>query len=180
MEYCRKNKYQLDILRVPSYDVYNGLHKFEQIDRLDFGDIAIVMDADSIITSYKPIRMSEDADIVVSEGMNMGIFLIRKTVKSMKVIDYMRGGISAGMFKCEQDAFEAYCSRFPLDNTIYIQSHPSFNSFLPELYGHISNPEEITAEKGRWEPGQFICHLPALSMETRIEKLKELKEKIVR
>ena len=40
-------------------------------------------------------------------------------------------------------------------------------------------PQPVTKEQGQWEPGCFVLHVPALSIEKRIEVLKEYSQYVV-
>lgn len=180
-EYCEAHGYLLCVRKVPNYPKYTGVDKLEMINRnLFYGDIGLIIDCDAIITNHA-IKveefLEEGKDWYMSDGLNAGVFIIRQTPINEKIIDVIIEEIKCGIYHCEQDAFENHSKHIP---NFCIKPHPCFNSFIPELYGHISNPEEITAEKGRWEPGQFICHVPSFSIEDRVKVLSELKEQIVR
>ncbi len=183
-EYCSRHGYELHIKEVEPYEKYNGLVKLEMIQEyLKEGDIGLVMDADAVITGFNyrfEDFISEEKTLAIAEGLNAGVLIVRKTSGSHKLIDLIQAMIQKGEAHCEQDAIEMLMKEKEVQETVEVLPHPSINNFIPELYGHISNPEEITHEKGKWLLGDFVCHLPSLSMETRIEKLKELKEKIVR
>lgn len=180
-EYAAKHGYRTMIYVRTPYEKYDGLFKMLLINKVEEGDIALVVDCDTIVTNFN-VKVEDYAvkDLNLSKGINCGIMIIRKTKWLSDFFNRIISKIESGEYHCEQDAIEAYMSIFPDYDKVMIHPHPCFNSFLPELYGHIPNPEEITHEKGRWLLGDFVCHLPSLSMETRIEKLKELKEKIIR
>lgn len=182
-EYCSRHGYELHIKEVEPYQKYNGLHKLGMIEYLQNGDVGMFMDCDTLITNLT-IKIESILNdyhyLYLSDGLNLGVFILDNGGSINAIIKRIINKIKEEEYHCEQDAIEDYYNKDYFNNMATICRHPCFNSYLPELYGHIPNPEEITAEKGRWEVGQFICHLPALSMETRIEKLKELKEKIVR
>jgi hypothetical protein len=151
-------------------------------ENLKEGDVALVMDADAMVTNLllKVERFLENEKyLYLSDGVNCGIFVVRKTNWLSSFMQMCIKHIENGSYNCEQDRIEQYV-KYHNDEHIKIVGHPCFNSFIPELYGHIENPEAITHEQGKWQNGDFICHLPALSMETRLQKMKELKEMIVR
>jgi len=180
-KYANKHDYEVWVKRVPPYEKYTGIEKLSMIDTyLQDGDIGLIMDADTCITNFKikiESFLEEGKDLYLSEGLNMGIFIIRYSSWSKAFIHMLIKSIESGQSNCEQDAVELFMKHHK-DDKIKVCSHPCFNSYLSELYPDI--PQPVTAEQGQWEQGQFICHLPALSMETRIAKMKELKERIVR
>jgi len=182
-EYCDRHGYELVVKEVPDYEKYNGLNKLGLYLFLREGDTGVFIDCDCLITNMtmkiEPLLWVK-RDLYFSRNLNCGVFIARKTTFNDDLINHVITHVQNGYYNCEQDAFEDLIGDRQEDHHFVICDHPSFNSFIPELYGHIEHPEEITPENGRWEPGQFICHLPSLGMETRLEKMKELKEKIVR
>lgn len=177
--YCNKHGYQLHIKEVPKYPVYNGLEKLNQIlEVCDNGDIALVMDADVMITNtlLKIERfLKYGKDLYFSEGLNCGVFIIIKHEWTTEVIKTLIDGIERKAFHCEQDGIEII--HRVIGGIIEVCKHPCFNSYLSELYPEI--PKPVTKEQGQWEKGCFILHLPALSLEKRIEILTKIKDEIV-
>jgi hypothetical protein len=179
-EYCSRQRYSL-FTTIDEYDRYSGQFKLYNIKNLlPYYDIVFSFDCDVLITNFNiklETFIEDGADFFVCEGMNMGTFGLRKSPFGIKLLNYMIDEIEAGRCHCEQDAIEKVAK---YDPNIKIHQHPAFNSYLPELYGHIPEPEKVTEKEGRWMPGQFCLHLPALSIEQRIKLLTEYKEKIIR
>ncbi len=176
-EYCEKYGYELCVRKVPEYSVYSGVDKLEMINRnLFYGDIGLVLDCDTLLTNFntKVEDFLEDGkDWYMSEGLNAGVFIIRQTPVNEKIIDLIVEEIRCEIYHCEQDAFENHSKHIP---NFCVKKHPCFNSYLPELYGHIEKPEEVTEEQGRWVEGKsFILHLPSLGMNQRLEIMKSIK-----
>lgn len=180
-EYCARHGYSLFVTVEKPYGKYSGLEKLRNVKNLllDF-DVIFSLDCDTLITNHE-VRLesfiTEDEDFFICAGWNMGVFAIRISGFGVELIDFMIEEIKSGRCHCEQDAI----AKIPInDPHIKVLEHPAFNSFIPELYGHIKEPEKITEKEGRWMPGHFILHLPSLGMSERIKLLNEYKEKIVR
>jgi len=176
--YCNKHGYQLHIKEVSEYPVYNGLEKLNQIlEVCEEGDVALVMDADAMITNTSitiESFLEQVNDLYVSEGLNMGIFIVKISKMTLSILDTMIAEIKQNIFHCEQDAIN---SRYKFYPNLKVCKHPCFNSYLSELYPEI--PQPVTKEQGQWEKGCFILHLPALSIEKRCKILNQIKEQIV-
>jgi hypothetical protein len=56
------------------------------------------------------------------------------------------------------------------------------NSYLYELYEHYKNTPHVdkTGQPGTWQPGDFMLHLPAVSLRDRIRLMTEYNKKVVR
>ena len=168
-EYCRLHGYSFYLKEVPEYGVYNGLEKLNQIlEVCEDGDWAFVMDADSVITNLNLAIESlfePNKDWYLSEGLNMGVFLIKSTKLNRSIIDIMYKEIECRIFSCEQDAIMIHSKFIP---TLSIKKHPCFNSYLSELYPEI--PQPVSEEQGQCVEGKsFVLHLTALPLEKRIE-----------
>lgn len=172
-EYCELHDYSYHLKVIEPYPVYNGIEKLNQILReCDKGDIALVLDGDAIITNLtiKVEDFLEDGkDFYVSDGINMGVFIVGLTAETEWMIEKMISAISMKIFQCEQDAFEGLVD----SKCVKVCSHPCFNSYLSELYPEV--PQPVSEEQGQWVEGSFILHVPAQSLETRIEVFKSTK-----
>ncbi len=70
---------------------------------------------------------------------------------------------------------------------IKILPHPSINSLLYEEYaptwGIIGNTDtslpKPTHEEGDWRRGCFICHLPGMTLERRLEIFAKLQKDVI-
>lgn len=179
-EYCKLHGYSLHIKEVPEYGVYNGLEKLSQIlEVCEDGDVALVIDGDAIITNllFNVERfLQNDKDFYVAQGWNMGVFIVRITPASIKLLNHIFFWIKEGKFNCEQDAFEFYMQMYLLSEATDIIAtvpHPCFNSYLSELYPSV--PQPVTEQQGQWVEGRFILHLPALPLSQRAEIMKNIK-----
>lgn len=182
--YSEKHGYACSVNWVDKYDKYDGLYKLSQIMEIcSDGDIAIVCDADILITNFNvkiEDFIKDGKDFYVAKGWNMGVFIVRITPASIKLINHLFFWIKDGRFNCEQDAFEFYMQMYLLsDATDIIQTvpHPSINSYLPHLYPEIK--EEKTEQQGKWAKGHFCLHVPGLDLQKRLEILKEYSQYIV-
>lgn len=176
-QYCEKQGYAFHVKEVPTYEKYNGLEKLQMLNALEENDIALVLDADVLLTNH--IKKVEDYfhydELSLSKGANCGVMIIRKLNRG--VVDLIVEDIRHGRFNCEQDAVESYLSSHSGYYSIGIFDHPAFNSYLPHLYPEIK--EEKTEQDGMWVKGHFCLHVPALSIEKRIEVLKEYSQYII-
>lgn len=182
--YCKKHNYTSSVKWTQQYDKYDGLYKLSQIMEIcSDGDIAMVCDVDTLITNFD-IKIEDfikdGKDFYVAQGWNMGVFIVRITPASIKLINHLFFWIKEGRFNCEQDAFEFYMQMYLLsDATDIIDTvpHPCFNSYISKLYPEV--PQPVTKEQGEWFPGAFVLHLPALPLEQRINLMKEYSQYIV-
>lgn len=179
-EYCNRHGYSLHIKEVPAYEKYTGIDKLQMIlDCLDDGDIGLVMDADSVVTNLHvkvEYFLEQGKDLYLCSGVNCGVMVVKKTDWLTQVVEGLINKIKDGWYHCEQDAIEALVNAQWMPRMISIKKHPAFNSFIPELYGHIKNPEKITERDGRWVEGSsFVLHLPSLGMNQREEIMKSIK-----
>ena len=179
--YCNKHGYNLNIQAVPEYEVYDGEYKLKQI--LEFceeGDIALVIDADAMITNMDitiESFLEDGKDLFLSEGLNMGVFIVRKTKWLTNFIEWVLVGIYIKMYHCEQDAIMDMKDDFLKQGTTKILPHPCFNSYPSIYYPEV--PQPVSKEQGNWETGCYVIHTPALSLEKRCEILNQVKEQIV-
>lgn len=176
-DYADKHGYNADcVIRVKDYQKYDGAHKFKALYWCleNDGDVAMVLDADTLITNHRIMVedfLDDEHDAYFSEGLNCGVFIIRKSEWSDKFLAWLWEDIEKKFSNCEQDALEKYMKLFPNDSKIKVVPHPCFNSFIPELYPEIK--EEKTEKDGRWIEGKsFILHLPALALEHRLSIMK--------
>jgi hypothetical protein len=72
----------------------------------------------------------------------------------------------------EQEALSRFAFQKPYCDVVKIIPQKGMNSYLHKVYGR---PEEWP---GNWEPGDWILHLPGMTVELRIQILGEI-EKIL-
>lgn len=173
-EYCRVHGYSFHLKEVPEYGVYDGLDKLSQIlEVCEDGDIALVMDADAIISNLNitvESFLKDGKDWYLSEGLNMGVFIVRITSINVKAINEIMDEVKAKIFYCEQDAMIIHHKFLP---NLCIKQHPCFNSYLSGFYTEIKQP--VSEQQGQWVEGSFILHLPALPLHQRLNIMKSIK-----
>jgi hypothetical protein len=182
--YCSKHGYGINSYECTSYQYYNGKEKLKHIlEGLNEGDVALVMDADAIITNLTTKIESfidDEHDFYITNHLgkcNAGIFIIRKTKWAVKFINYLLENIGKEKVYCEQDAIPKYQSENPHEPKIKILNHPSINSFNYNLY---PEHKDITEEEqGMWQHGNFILHLPGIGQTERQKYLTNIKEQII-
>lgn len=190
-EYCERHGYEFDVSVVKPYDVYNGIDKLIQIEeRLNDGDIGLVLDADCLITNFglkvEDLLNEEHSFGIANDinGLNAGAFVIRWDDWGKKFMDYLFDQYGQPGIDCEQNSIEKYISENPNDPRIKILPHPSINSVPYECYypshGKIGYKEGDvvpipTREEGRWAEGDFLLHIPGKPMADRIQIFNSVK-----
>lgn len=176
-KYCQRHNYKLDVYPCNDYQRYTGKEKILQaLHSLDDGDIGLILDADCLITNlgislHNFIDADHDFFITKHVGnINAGVFIVRKTEWLKKFLNYTLAEIGKEGIHCEQDALIRWMKEHPKETKIKIVNHPAFNSLKYELYPEHGIQEE---ENGQWIEGKsFILHLPGISMNRRLEILK--------
>lgn len=175
-KYCHKHHYKLSAFECTPYQQYNGKEKIKHIlSELKLGDVALVMDADSIITNtnislHNFINDHHDFYITKHVGnINAGVFIIRLSVWAIEFLNVVFSNIGKGGIHCEQDSMAKYIKEHPNDNRIKILAHPSINSFDYSQYPE--HQDKIGSEED-WKPDHFVLHLPGVGMDRRLEILK--------
>jgi len=181
--YCDKHDYDLITYRgefgnIPNWPigfqkvafVYNALYAKEN----DW-DVALVLDLDILITNMnrKVEEFIDDThDYFVTTGFNglcNGAFMVKKSKGGREILEYMlenKYGKSN-----EQDTLKHCLGEPVLKGRLKLFPYNTFNSMMLDLY-----PEHgaATRERGDWREGDFLLHLPALSLERRIEIFSNL------
>lgn len=179
--YCGKHGYYQSVYRHTPYEFYTGREKINQIlEVCEDGDIALVLDADTIITNPK-IKVedfiNDEQDFYITNHVgkvNSGVFIVRMSMWSRTFLDYILTVIDRETVYCEQDAIMKYINSFTPDKKMCILPHPSINSLMYNLY---SEHGDIRSEEdGNWKPNHFLLHLPGIGMEKRAEILKQVKD----
>lgn len=176
VNYARKHGYSWNIQAVPQpFSGYDKISHIQNIFDHDEADVVMSIDCDALITNYN-IKVKKFLDEQHSlfickdyNGINAGVFIARKTDWIKDFFSYILLCKGEPDMHCEQDAIVKYMNEFNTGNNIKILPHPSINSYLYESYPDI--PFQ-THEQGQWESGDFLLHLPGLSMEKRIDILK--------
>ena len=179
--YCEKNGYQLSVFKNTPYDTYTGKEKIRQVLSVcEDGDIALVLDADTIITNPE-IRVegfiNDNQDFYITNHVgkvNSGVFIVRLSTWSRAFLNFLLSVIGMGWVHCEQDAIVKYLNEYPNDKKICILPHPSINSLMYQLYPE--HKDITTEEEGNWTPNHLLLHLPGVGMDKRLEILTKIKE----
>lgn len=178
--YCEKHGYSLSVYKHNQYEFYNGKEKISQVlEVCEDGDVALVLDADTIITN--PNIKIEDfindkQDFYITnhlDRVNAGVFIIRDSMWSRVFLDFILNVIGKDKIHCEQDAIMKYLNEYKDDEKICILPHPSINSLIYNLY---KEHNITTEEDGDWRSNHFLLHLPGVGMAKRVEILKQVKE----
>jgi hypothetical protein len=173
--YCNKHGYVMSAYECTAYQQYNGKEKLKHIlQELELGDVAMVIDADAIVTNMDVTIESfidSEHDFYVTKHVghvNCGVFLVRLTPWSINLLLDLQDNIGKERIYCEQDALIQYMREHPQDKKIKIVPHPAFNSLK---YEHYPEHKNIVGMPEDWNEKSFIMHLPGLSMSKRKELL---------
>lgn len=168
--YALRNSYNFfaQVPRDPSIHYTNWLKlkvARSEMDRLKDGDLLFVLDADLLITNWgvrvEWFAKGEYTMWITKDcnSINAGSFIMKKSSKSVWLLDQI---IALNhKYTCEQNAIEELMLGNP---GICILDHPSINSYIYSEYGLKKGHKD-----GNWQPGDFILHIPARSIERRIE-----------
>lgn len=179
-EYCRAHSYQ------PHFVVYEepypsdfGFTKLtEARDLFENGvDVVVSMDLDTMITNHLiPIESFLERDkgayfTFDVNGLNCGVFILVNSDWTKDFIDRTLERKGRPNIHCEQDAIADYLKEFPTSGKVKMCNHPSFNSYLYEEYKEYGKPSH---EDGQWQLGDFVLHIPGVSMERRMRLLSKV------
>lgn len=177
-EYCERHGYHLEGIMYRQNDFkldfgYNKLLWIQCLFEKDLFDMIWSLDMDTLITNhnYRIEDFIKDEDFYIAKdvnGINGGSFIIKKSNWSMSFLNELLDLRGKEGMHCEQDAMRAYFEKNGYEN-VKILPHPSINSYKYELYPEFDISEEI---EGQWKAGNFVLHLPALSIEKRLQILK--------
>jgi hypothetical protein len=190
-KYCEKQGYELACQLLPDGVPY-GYWKLEfTLWALKYGntDLVLCMDLDTLITNHN-IRVDSfldtDHDFYVTcdvNGINTGVFIIRKTDWAIEFLEFILS--HRFDFDNEQVAIDHFKEIDHWKEKIKMLPHPSINSYPYDHYapswGVIGDRkiDRPTHEEGDWRPSDFICHLPGMSLEKRLEIFTKLQEEII-
>lgn len=136
-------------------------------------DVAWVLDLDVLITNFN-IRvedfLDDDHDYFVTTGVHglcNGSFIIKKNQKSKEILEYILANKHG--YDNEQNMLKYHLHEFPLKGRVKQFPYYSFSSLMFDLYPERAH---LTKHEKRWQCGDFVLHLAALSLEKRIEIFK--------
>lgn len=177
--YCGKHGYKLDVIELDKWGCDYGYYKLDVIKNLfknNKADIIWSIDADCLITNHNykiEDFLEEEFDFFITKdvnGINGGSFISINTKWTIDFIEWLLKKRGQEKMHCEQDAIRAYMEEYPI-SPICVLPHPSINSYHYHLYPEF---ESITSEElGNWHSGNFVLHLPGISIEKRLEILKK-------
>jgi hypothetical protein len=186
VEYCKRWGYSM-YLGEPFKDV-DARDTFERIIYAyhllqDKGyDAVMWIDGDAIITNHN-IRIEDriaDHKFVIAadiHGYNAGVFMAANyslTKQFLFAINHLGKPLTGHHPFREQESIVRYLSFPPYQNLATVLPQRMMNSYLNEFYGR-----PIWMD-GNWEPGDWILHLPGMSLEQRVAIATALMPKIVK
>jgi hypothetical protein len=182
--YCKKNDYVFYNYMLPEGGLHFSFKRMKMLrELLNYGaDVILCTDIDILITNYntKIERfLDSEHDFYITKdvnGINAGNFIIKNTDWSKSFLDFILSKVDS--FENDQCVIEAIHNDPEWKDKIKILSHPSVNSYPYDLYapswGAIGDRiiERPTHEEGDWKAGDFLIHLPGMTLDKRIEILK--------
>lgn len=118
-----------------------------------------------------PIQLTYDIN-----GLNSGSFFIMPAVGALLWLDTVVGLRSV----CSSEQHAMILINEAFKNFIEVLPHPSINSIDYRMYPDYAADETITHERGNWQPGDLLVHLPGMSLTQRIHTLPTYLPHIIR
>lgn len=160
-----------------------GFEKIRMVRELMFGesnrgklDAMMVIDADVIFTNPSTkieqfLDESPGQDYLVTTGFNglcNGTFIVRATEGGERILNFVLE--NKYRHNNEQDTIKYHFDDPVIAGRIKLYPHTAFGSMFLHLY-----PEHapVTRQRGNWEPGDFVLHLPGLSLQQRLELIAQ-------
>ncbi len=183
-KYADKYKYDLHIEKYPDGNV-DFVKTKTALKLLEDYDLVFCLECDMMVMNHtiKAESFIDDkhsfficADV---NNINGGSFIAKNNNYTRLFLEQTNNPEYG--FKTEQNYWEANAVNHP---DVKILPHPSINSIPYKYYhnyGYINYnwQPEPTHEQGNFEVGDFICHLPGMPLEKRIEIFNELKQYII-
>ncbi len=189
--YCEKNGYHYNINRIP-----DGKFQFVKTKNtrklLDAFSVVLTVDIDTMIMNHTvkiEDFINDDKHFYLTKDINnynAGVFITKSSKWSKDWLDFINSHEST--HDDEQNILEQYCDKPEIQNSITILPHPSINSIPYDLYspsyGKIGFKEgdiveKPTHEQGDYQHGDFLIHLPGMTLTKRIEIFNEYRNKII-
>lgn len=177
-EYCHRHGYTMWVENIENDKwEYKKHEMFEELFNMGF-DVVWYRDIDSVITNLSiPVTNYIDDTFhfyltIDFTELNGGSVIIKNT-KAGRMIN--RLVVENRMsFQNEQNFYNSMQMLMMGSEIVKPIPHPSINSYDYSLYPECK--EYVGREDlGDWKEGNFVLHVPALSMEKRIEVLKNAK-----
>lgn len=187
-KYCTKNGYDFLVEKYNDGNV-DFVKTKTALQLLKDYDVVFCLEADMLITNHS-VRIESFIDNKHSfficndvNGINGGSFIAVKGKYAEVFLENTNNPIYG--FKTEQNYWEVNAIDHP---DVKILTHPSINSipyqYYAPSYGKIGFKEGgivimPTHEEGCWQVGDFVSHLPGMTLEKRIELFNKIKEDII-
>lgn len=177
-EYCERHKYKMRLINIENDKWEYKKHEAFANYFNEGADLIWYKDVDSIITDLtKPITDFVDAAYSFyltkdATEFNGGSVIIKNTSSGNYLNDLVLD--NRGMFQNEQNFYNSMPMLMFGINIMKPIPHPSINSYQYSLYKEC--PQYVgRVDLGDWIEGCFLLHVPALSLEKRLEVLKSVK-----
>jgi hypothetical protein len=176
-EYCARHGYYMRVDNIENDKWEYVKHKmFEELFDLGYG-LIWYRDIDSVITNLSiPITSFTDEHYSFyitkdANELNGGSVIIKNTEAGRRFNKIILS--QSGVYENEQNVYNSI--PFLMFGVDFMKPlpHPSINSYDYSLYPEFPNLRR--REDGHHHEGDFVLHVPALSMERRIEVLKNAK-----
>lgn len=179
-KYCDKHGYEFRelILEGTGNEYYYKKHEFiRDIFDNNEADYVFYLDCDAIITNHViPLSsfITYGAIFWITEHigeLNGGAIFVKNSSRGNDINNFILA--HRDKFPNEQNVINHYRDVLTYAGMMDILPHPSFNSLDYTQYPELPNIRK--REEGHWFEGCFVLHVPALSIEKRIEVLKKAK-----
>lgn len=159
----------------------------ETLEGLKEGEWMWFIGSDTLITNHnidcKDIpRLSHNGDdLLISEdllGINCDSFFIRASFRSRR---FLKSILSlSGIERDEQTAMNRLIAVSRIQTQFWPQQ--DFNAYLYDNYWqhkHMTDFKELYGEPQSWQLGDLLLHLPALSMQKRVEIINQILPQVI-
>lgn len=186
ISYCKKHGYHYMINETKD-DEFHFIKTRDTRKLLDVFGVVFTIELDALITNHN-IKvedfLDDTHDIYITtdrNGVNFGAFIAKSTQYTKDLLDEIND--NKNNYGDEQNFMESY--HHPKCKVV---NHPCFNSIPYKYYepslGVIGYKDGDavtmpTHEGGNWEPADFVCHTPGMSLMRRIEIFQELQKQII-
>ncbi len=174
------NRHGYDTCVIHLEDGVFGYKKHEKFKKLmaDGYDLICYRDDDALFTNlsipYDSFIDEEHSFYITKDtgGFNGGSVIIKNTKEGREFNEDILNS-DGGIFGNEQEYYNHQYATFD-KNVVKTLNHPSINSYDYRYYKEF--PERIGKEDlGDWRDGHFLLHLPAMTIQKRIEVIKQTK-----
>lgn len=176
-EYCRKHgyKFHVEMGIKPGYeDVHSSFSKTAQVldyYKKEMPDALWVVDFDMLITNFDVMAhqfVSAKHAITITKdinGLNSGSYFL-SGFWTTKCELWLKTVLSLRKYTTSEQHAMWWIAAAYHDDTFY-WPHPSFNSIDYAMYPAFE--KSYSHEQGQWQPGDFLVHLPGMSLSQRID-----------